>query len=105
MEVTIDFHYSHFSPSLVSVRAGVPVTITLRNDDPIDHEWIVGSPAVHEVHRHGTESVHDTRPTEVSVPALSTRVTTVVFPAGQQTYICHLPGHEEYGMSGTLRAL
>ncbi len=105
MEVTIDFHYSHFSPSLVSVRAGVPVTITLRNDDPIDHEWIVGSPAVHEVHRHGTESVHDTRPTEVSVPALSTRVTTVVFPAGQQAYICHLPGHEEYGMSGTLRAL
>jgi len=104
-DVTIRFHYSHFAPSMVQVRAGVPVTITLRNDDPIDHEWIVGSPAVHEVHRHGTEAVHDSRPTEVTVPALSSRVTTIVFSAGQEAYICHLPGHEEYGMTGTLRAV
>jgi uncharacterized cupredoxin-like copper-binding protein len=39
------------------------------------------------------------------VPALSSRVTTIVFPAGQEAYICHLPGHEEYGMTGTLRAV
>ena len=104
-DVTIRFHYSHFAPAMVQVRAGVPVTITLRNDDPIDHEWIVGSPAVHEVHRHGTEAVHDSRPTEITVPALSSRVTTIVFSAGQEAYICHLPGHEEYGMTGTLRAV
>ncbi len=104
-DVIIRFHYSHFTPDVVRVRAGVPVTITLRNDDPIDHEWIVGSNAVHEVHRHGTEAVHEGRATEVTVPALTSRVTTVVFPAGQEAYICHLPGHEEYGMSGTLRAV
>jgi uncharacterized cupredoxin-like copper-binding protein len=41
----------------------------------------------------------------VTVPALSTRVTTVTFDAaGDEAYICHLPGHEEYGMSGTLVA-
>jgi uncharacterized cupredoxin-like copper-binding protein len=104
-DVTVRFHYSHFEPSALRVRAGVPVTILLRNDDPIDHEWIVGPAAVHEVHRHGTEAVHDQRPTEVTVPALSSRVTTIVFPAGQEQYICHLPGHEEYGMSGMLRAV
>jgi uncharacterized cupredoxin-like copper-binding protein len=104
-DVTVRFHYSHFEPSALRVRAGVPVTILLRNEDPIDHEWIVGPAAVHEVHRHGTEAVHDQRPTEVTVPALSSRVTTIVFPAGQEQYICHLPGHEEYGMSGMLRAL
>jgi uncharacterized cupredoxin-like copper-binding protein len=104
-DATIRFHYSHYEPSMLRVRAGVPVTITLRNDDPIDHEWIVGSEAVHQVHRHGTEAVHDQLPTEVTVPALSTRVTTVVFPAGEEQYICHLPGHEEYGMSGSLRAV
>jgi uncharacterized cupredoxin-like copper-binding protein len=104
-DVTIRFHYSHFEPSLVTVRAGVPVRITLQNDDPIDHEWIVGPPAIHEIHRHGTESVHDTRPTEVSVPALSSRVTTITFTVvGDQQYICHLPGHEEYGMGGVLAA-
>jgi uncharacterized cupredoxin-like copper-binding protein len=77
------------------------VTITLRNDDPIDHEWIIGRPEIHEVHRHGTESVHAERPTEVTVPALSTRVTTISFDEpGGLAYVCHLPGHEEYGMSG-----
>jgi len=97
--VTIRFHYSHFEPALVSVRAGTRVTITLRNDDPIDHEWIVGPPAIHEIHRHGTEAVHAGRPTEVSVPALSTRVTTITFDEpGNYAYICDLPGHGEYGM-------
>src|SRR5882724_11403053 len=100
----IRFHYSHFEPNLVRVKACVPVTITLRNDDPIDHEWIVGSTAVHAVHRHGTEAVHDSVPTEVSVPALSMRVTTFTLPVGEEAYICHLPGHEEYGMSGRILA-
>jgi uncharacterized cupredoxin-like copper-binding protein len=103
--VTIRFHYSHFEPSSVVVPAGRPVTITLRNDDPIDHEWIVGSPAVHEMHRHGTEAVHDARASEVTVPALSSRVTTVTLERGALAYICHLPGHEEYGMTGVMRAI
>ncbi len=103
--VTIRFHYSHFEPNLVTVRAGTQVAITLRNDDPIDHEWIVGPAEVHEVHRHGTEAVHAGRATEVTVPALSTRTTTITFDdPGEFAYICHLPGHEEYGMKGTLIA-
>ena len=101
----IRFHYSHFEPSVVTVSAGVQVTITLRNDDPIDHEWIVGPAAVHEIHRHGTEAVHAGRPTEVTVPALSTRTTTITLAdAGEFAYVCHLPGHEEYGMKGVLIA-
>ena len=103
--VTIRFHYSHFEPSVVTVAAGVQVTVTLRNDDPIDHEWIVGPPDVHEVHRHGVEAVHAGRAMEVTVPALSTRTTTITFDApGEYAYICHLPGHEEYGMKGVLVA-
>lgn len=103
-QVTIRFHYSHFEPEFVTVPAGVPVTITLRNDDPIYHEWIVGSPAVHEVHRHGTEAMHNQVPTEVSVPALSSTTTTITFDTGgDQAYTCHLPGHEEYGMTGMLQ--
>ena len=103
--VTIRFHYSHFEPSVVTVPAGVQVTVTLRNDDPIDHEWIVGPPAVHEVHRHGTEAVHAGRATEVTVPALSTRTTTITFDdPGEYAYICHLPRHEEYGMKGIMVA-
>ncbi|MBI3970172.1 MAG: cupredoxin domain-containing protein [Chloroflexi bacterium] len=100
---TITFRYSRFTPAAVTVPAGVPVTLTLRNDDPIDHEWIVGSPEVHAAHRLGTEPVHEGRPTEVTVPALSTRRTTVTFDRpGEYAYLCHLPGHEAYGMRGTI---
>lgn len=104
--VTIDFRYSHFTPEVVTVRAGEPVIFTLRNGDPIDHEWIVGPPEIHAVHRVGTEAVHSHRPTEVTVPALHSRTTQLTFDQpGEYAYICHLPGHEAYGMKGTLRVV
>ena len=101
--VTIAFHYSHFEPSTVRVPVGVPIAITLRNDDPIGHEWIVGGPEVHAVHRTGTEAVHEGRPDEVTVPAYATRTTTITFDRpGTYAFTCHLPGHEAYGMKGML---
>lgn len=104
-EVTLTIRHSRFEPGVVTVPAGTPVTVTLVNLDPIDHEWIVGAAGVHERHRTGTEPVHDHRPTEVSLPALDT-VTTVVTFAEPGTYqmICHLPGHEAYGMVGEIHA-
>lgn len=104
--VTVTMHFSQFSATTDTVEAGVPVTITLRNDDPIDHEWIVGTEDVHAAHRTGTEPFHATRPTEVTIPALSTKTTTITFDgSGEYTYICHLPGHEAYGMVRTLRVV
>ena len=102
--VAIEIHYSRYAPSAVTVPLGVPVTFTIHNADPIDHEWIVGTAAVHERHRTGTESVHGARATEVTIPAGGTRTTTVVFgTAGSELFICHLPGHEAYGRVGTVR--
>lgn len=104
--MTVAIRYSHFEPDAITVPAGTPVTITLQNDDPIAHEWIVGPPEMHQRHRVGTEPFHGERPTEVTIPALSTRVTTVTFEqAGEYAYICHLPGHEAYGMVGTVRVV
>jgi uncharacterized cupredoxin-like copper-binding protein len=101
--IEIRIRHSHYDPSAVTVPLGRPVTFVLINDDPIDHEWIVGDAALHERHRTGTEARHDARPTEVTIDALSTRRTTLTFdqPTLLQ-YICHLPGHEQYGMVGTL---
>jgi uncharacterized cupredoxin-like copper-binding protein len=101
--IQIDIHYSHFEPSTISVPVGVPVTITLRNNDPIDHEWIVGDETVQALHRTGTELLHPSRPTELVIPAGETRVTTITFEAtGSLQFICHLPAHEAYGMVGTV---
>jgi uncharacterized cupredoxin-like copper-binding protein len=100
---SIGIHYSHYDRGAITVPAGVAVTLILRNDDPIDHEFIVGDADVHERHRKGTEPVHGSRPTEVSVPAGTTRATTITFSTpGSYLFICHLPGHEAYGMVGTV---
>lgn len=102
----IRIHFSAFGPNEVVGTAGVPITVTLVNTDPIDHEWLVGDAAFHERHRTGTEPLHGTRPTEVSLPAGSTVTTTVTFETpGEYRFICHLPGHEAYGMVGVLRVL
>ncbi|HEV2011942.1 MAG TPA: cupredoxin domain-containing protein [Candidatus Limnocylindria bacterium] len=103
--VDIGIHYSHYSTTRIDVPAGVPVTFTIHNDDPIDHEWLLGDLAMHERHRTGAEPVHAARPDELTVPALSSRTTTLTFPVAMTlTYMCHLPGHEAYGMVGTLVA-
>ena len=75
----------------------------LINEDPIDHEWLIGDAAFHERHRQGTEARHDGRLNEVSLPPLTSSETTLTFDTpGQIEYVCHFPGHEAYGMVGTL---
>lgn len=101
--VEIAIHYSTFEPAELTVPAGVPITFVLVNEDPIDHEWLVGDDGFHDAHRTGTHAVHGSVPTEVTVPALETVRTTITFEkAGRLAYVCHLPDHEAYGMVGTL---
>jgi uncharacterized cupredoxin-like copper-binding protein len=101
--VLITIHFSHYDPASITVPAGRAVTFVITNTDPIDHEWIVGDAALHERHRTGTEPVHNARPTEITIPAGTERRTTLTFQApGTVQYICHLPGHEAYGMVGTV---
>ena len=101
--ITIRIDHSAFDLTEVTVPRGVPVTFVLVNEDPIDHEWLIGDEAFHEAHRAGTHTAHGERPTEVTIPALETRHTTITFEeAGTLDYICHLPAHEDYGMVGTL---
>ncbi len=101
--IEIDIHYSHFEPARLTVPVGVPIRFLLVNTDAIDHEWIVGDAAVHEHHRAGTEPSHGARPTEQSIGAGENVETVVTFETpGMLTYVCHLPGHEAYGMVGTI---
>jgi uncharacterized cupredoxin-like copper-binding protein len=103
IRIEIDIHYSHYVQTAITVPAGRAVTFVIRNQDPIDHEWIVGDAALHERHRTGTELHHDSRPTEVSIDSQTTRETTVTFTTAVTfLFICHLPGHEAFGMVGAL---
>jgi uncharacterized cupredoxin-like copper-binding protein len=101
--VTITIHHSAFDLTEVTVPRGVPVTFVLVNEDPIDHEWLIGDDEFHDAHRTGTHATHGDVPTEVTIPALETARTTITFDeSGTLAYICHLPQHEAYGMIGTL---
>lgn len=103
--VRITIHFSHFSPSVVSVPAGTTVRFVVDNTDPIDHEFIVGDEALQEQEEVSTETVHDgSLPGQISVPAGTIRSTTYTFGApGSLIFACHVPGHYAYGMRGALR--
>jgi uncharacterized cupredoxin-like copper-binding protein len=102
--VRITIHYSSFAPNSLDVEPGETVRFVIRNTDPIDHEFILGDEHIQLVHEEGTEAHHAPRPGEVSVPAGETVVTTYTFPKTPAELIfgCHLPGHYDFGMHGTV---
>ena len=102
--MTLDVRYSRFSVDELHVRPGATVRFVLRNTDPIAHELIIGDQSVQDVHEAGTEAHHRDRAGEVSVAPGGMAVTTYRFDGrpGRLLFGCHLPGHWDYGMKGTI---
>lgn len=101
VEVRID--HSRFVMEPLRVVDGTVLRFVVRNEDPIDHELIVGPPDVHRRHETGREGRHPPVPGEVSVAPGATGLTFYeVTGAGPLTYACHLPGHVAYGMAGEI---
>ena len=69
-------HHSRFGPDEYTFHQGDTVIFVIANNDPIDHEFILGDQAVQDRHELGTEAHHDAIPTEVSLPAGETVRTT-----------------------------
>jgi uncharacterized cupredoxin-like copper-binding protein len=105
IEVSMD--YSRFSlPPDLTVHEGTLVEFIVTNNDPINHELIVGDEEVHARHERGTEAFHPPVPGEVSVGPGDRGVTTYLFDEpGTVRYVCHLPGHAAYGMEGTIEVV
>jgi uncharacterized cupredoxin-like copper-binding protein len=104
LTVHLSVRHSRFVPDRVKVPGGETVRFVVRNDDPIDHEFIVGPQEVHLRHETGTEARHGAVPGEVSLPAGETAETTYTFPErpGPVAFACHLPGHLDFGMKGVV---
>ena len=101
--VELRLRYSKFEPAAVTVPAGREVRFVLRNEDFLEHEFIVGDAEMQRRHEKGTEPAHGARPDEVDVPGGETVTTTVTFDRpGTLTFACHVTGHYAYGMAGTL---
>lgn len=99
--VKIKAHYSAFSISELHVRPGTLVRFLVQNDDPIDHEFIVGGSDVHAAHSRGHERVHPPVPGEVSLRPGQLGETFYKFDQpGRYLFACHFPGHVAFGMKG-----
>jgi len=101
--VEIRIHHSRFEPEVLRFKVGDSVKFVIRNDDPIDHEFILGNREVQSRHELGTESHHGSVPGEISIPAGTMATTTYTFTRqGVLIFACHLPGHFQYGMKGRI---
>jgi uncharacterized cupredoxin-like copper-binding protein len=101
--VKIRIDRSSFSPNRINVRQHTLVRFVLVNHDPIGHEFIIGGPDVHARHENGSEATHPPVPGEVSIPPGETAATTYeLHEPGVVEFACHLPGHFQYGMVGSV---
>jgi uncharacterized cupredoxin-like copper-binding protein len=97
--ITVNINHSRFHPAEFEFASGTTVRFIVHNDDPIDHEFLLGDEAAQNRHERGTHASHDAVPGEISVPAGSTRSTTYTFgEPGDLIIGCHLPAHYAYGM-------
>ena len=106
--VTVEVHIdqSAFDIGSLRVEQGTLVEFVVQNDDPIDHELVVGDGEVHRRHADGTERRHPPVPGEVSVAPGDRAMTFYEFTeVGSIVYACHLPGHVAYGMQGTIEVV
>ncbi|MGI8521599.1 MAG: multicopper oxidase domain-containing protein [Actinomycetota bacterium] len=98
-EVMVRIEHSRFSPDRYEFEAGTTVEFVIHNDDPIDHEFILGGTSVQDRHERGNHAQHGAIPGEISVPAGATVVTTYdLTEPGRLIIGCHLPAHYAYGM-------
>jgi uncharacterized cupredoxin-like copper-binding protein len=101
--IEIAIEHSRFVPQSLEVEPGQTVRFVILNNDPIDHEFILGDRAVQGRHETGSEPHHGAIPGEVSAPAGVSVETTYSFDEpGTLLFGCHLPGHWDYGMRGTV---
>ena len=104
VQVEVGIENSRFDLGPLQVEEGTVVEFVVQNDDPIDHELIVGDEEVHRAHEAGTERRHPPVPGEVSVAPGDRALTFYEFTEpGTIVYACHLPGHEAYGMHGEIK--
>lgn len=94
-----------FDPATVEVKAGDVVTFVVRNGGKTDHEFVLGDEAYQEMHEMDMAEGHGMSHLEnaVTVGAGETKELTWEFTeAGSVLFGCHVPGHYEAGMVGTI---
>jgi len=85
-----------FVPAVVTIQAGETITFEVTTMGPVIHEFMVGPAVDVAADKAGTPEIAD-------LGMMQTRSLTYTFTGpGPFAYACHVPGHYEAGMSGTI---
>ena len=105
--VHVTIRWTSFHPSHFAFPDGTTVRFVIRNSDPIEHEFILGSKRVQDHVEHTAHLSHDgSVPGQITIPAGAVRTTTYTFGRPRTVLLgCHLPGHYAYGMRGEVAVL
>lgn len=101
--ITVALDDFSFAPGSISATAGTEVTVTVSNIGGIQHSWVLLN-AGDEVT--ATAEISDDRILASSgdlEPGESGTVSFTAPAAGTYQIVCHIPGHTEAGMTGTLQ--
>lgn len=85
-----------FLPNVVTIQAGETITFEVTTMGPWVHEFMVGPAADVAADKDGTPEIAD-------ISMMQTRSLTYTFAgSGPFAFACHVTGHYEAGMSGTI---
>lgn len=85
-----------FAPDALTVKQGETVTFEVTVMGPISHEFMVGPAADVAADKAGTPEIAD-------IGMMQTRTLTYTFDGpGPYAFACHVTGHYEAGMAGTI---
>lgn len=101
-----------YSPSVLEVTAGVPVEITLVNQDSLEHDFSIleipvesvsaADPMSAEHQMQMGETVPEPALHVAAEPGATNRLSFTPTKPDRYEFYCTVPGHKEAGMVGTL---
>jgi uncharacterized cupredoxin-like copper-binding protein len=95
-----------FNPSALTLKAGEPAELTLKNSGQTLHDFaLVSGPGIPTpaAHANGTDPQHsDGSSYHVAAQAGTQATLKLTLPPGSYTFICTVQGHADLGMRGTL---
>lgn len=96
-----------FDPATIGARAGERVTFRVVNTGATPHEFVIGDKAFHDGHEAASASAHAGHAgggdgAAVYVVAGETKTVDYTMPERPPTFACHVSGHDDAGMTGTV---
>ena len=110
--VTLTAMTMTYSPSVLEVTAGVPVELTLVNQDSLEHDFSIleipvelvsaADPMSAEHQMEMGEAAVEPMLHVAAVPGATNRLSFTPTKPDRYEFYCTVPGHKEAGMVGTL---